>query len=83
MAIVGNLVREKSRADAYEATHQEEVLAWRNAARVAGEQSIKEREERYPVLNAENAAEAIEFQQRRFAEIVKERKQARQLKRKS
>jgi hypothetical protein len=53
-------------------------IAERVTARAAGEQAIREREERYPVLTTENAREAMAFQERRIAESIHWRLEVRE-----
>ncbi len=71
MAHVGKLMREQTRADAYEEKHQARIYAERRAHQTAAAQAIAEREIRFPVLTAENAGAAIEFQTRRIEEILR------------
>lgn len=49
-----------------------EEVEWRKRDAAARAQAIQETQERYPVLTSENAREAVEFQERRIREILKE-----------
>ena len=46
------------------------AVAARIAYRKAAERAVREREERYPVLTAENAAEAIRWQAERIRALL-------------
>lgn len=48
-----------------------EQVAERIRHRAACEQALREREERFPVLTAENAREAIAWQDARIAELTR------------
>jgi hypothetical protein len=52
----------------------EEVVE-RRLRRAAGEQAVKERQEKFPVLTAENADEAIRFQEARIQALMKRGRQ--------
>ena len=49
-----------------------ETIAERVRYRQAAEKAVREREEKYPILTQENAAEAIAWQEKRIQEILKE-----------
>ena len=64
----GRLLRQQWADDARETP---ERVAERIAYRQAADEAIAERERRYPVLTAENALEAIEFQAQEIQRILK------------
>lgn len=45
-------------------------VSYRIAARAAGEQAVRERAERFPQLTAENAGEALAWQESRLRELM-------------
>lgn len=45
------------------------AVAERTARRLAGEQAVRDREARFPVLTPENAAQAIAWQENRQREL--------------
>lgn len=63
---VSAMIRANTRPDT------ELEIHYRKLNRIACDQGVKEREERYPTLTPENAQEAIDFQTRRIAEIYSE-----------
>ena len=66
--MVGKLLREKMRDDARETPARADE---RRRLRKIGEQVEHERLERYPVLTADNAQEAMDWQAARLAELAK------------
>lgn len=66
--MIGRALREKMRDDADERAHPERARE-RVRHRAICEQARREREARFPVLTAENAAAAIAWQAARIAEL--------------
>ena len=68
MARVGQYLRTIARLDAFESPA---MVSWRIRFKAAAEQAVRERESRFPVLTAENAQEAIEWQGKRIDELMR------------
>ncbi len=47
-----------------------DTIAERIRYRAVAEQAVREREERYPILTAENAADAMKWQEARIRELL-------------
>jgi hypothetical protein len=70
MAYVTRLMRQKMADDAHEERHPERAQE-RVAYRKAAEQALAELHERFPVLTAENFAEADRFREQRTQQLLK------------
>jgi hypothetical protein len=68
--MVGWFIRAKMRDDA--TANSPERIAERLRHRAACDAARADREREYPVLTADNAQEAIDFQERRIREILEE-----------
>jgi hypothetical protein len=64
---MGRLIRSLQRV----AQDTPEQVAERRRYHAAAEQAVHERAQRFPILTAENAAEAIAWQEARIKELIK------------
>jgi hypothetical protein len=69
MAIIGKLIRQQARADAYERAHPE-AAAERIRYRAAAEQALADTHARFPVLTTDNFAAANAYREARTKELL-------------